>query len=79
MCYYSHHGCICYYSHHGWNSFEAIAEIYNESMRDSHNYNYINSIDFSRSYPISQFEGYSHHNIVVVYMYNRECVSTCRV
>ena len=45
------------HSHHGWNSFESIAEIYNESMRDSQNHNYINMVDFSRSYPITLEEG----------------------
>jgi len=51
MQYYVQSNCAekCFtplYRHHCWASFEGSAEIYNEVMRETRNYNFINSKQF---------------------------------
>ena len=44
------HDVIC--SHHCWASFEGIAEAYNESMRETHNYNYHCLLEYLKIHPM---------------------------
>ena len=44
--------CAVLYRHHCWTSFEGSAEVYNEVMRETSNYNVINLKLFLERYPI---------------------------
>lgn len=43
---------LCLYSHHSWVSFEGSAEIYNETMRETKNFNYLNLMDYVKKHPM---------------------------
>jgi len=41
------------YRHHCWTSFEGSAETYNEVMRETRNYNFINSKQFLEKHALT--------------------------
>ena len=84
QCYEFFHAITCtvtYNSHHTWMSFEGAAEVYNETMRETKNFNYCNLKDFWSSYNANNKGNLIlqiQNTILYIYLYNAadDCVTS---
>ena len=58
------------YRHHCWESFEGSAEVYNELMRETNNYNFVKSKEFLEK----RFHINTGANAIGMYMNNNYVV-----